>query len=104
MIENSERGVTLSKSLAWTILVTVIGGGIWIGAQVTDANNGVDTLQARQAEDRQDISQNTSAVNALRSGAARLDQRLISIEQGQRRTEDKIDTLIDYISNGSTPK
>jgi uncharacterized protein YlxW (UPF0749 family) len=104
MIENSERGVTLNKSLAWTILVTLIGGGIWIGTQVTDAKNGVDMLQARQAEDRQDISQNTSAVNTLQSGAARLDQRLISIEQGQRRTEDKIDTLIDYISNGSTPK
>lgn len=97
MIENSERGVTLNKSLAWSVLVGVLGGGIWIGVQVTDAKTGIETLAGRQIEDRAAIRRNTEAVSSLQSSNARIDQRLLNIEQGQSRTEDKVDEMLDVL-------
>jgi uncharacterized protein YlxW (UPF0749 family) len=103
MIENSERGVTLNKTLAWSMLTALVAGGVWIGTVVTDAKNGVEVLTSRQSEDRQDISRNANAISTLQSGAARLDQRLISIEQGQNRTEKKIDQLLEIYRTSPRP-
>lgn len=97
MIENSERGITLNKTLAWTILVSVLGGGLWIGTQVTDAKNGVENLGERQTEDRRAIDANTRSISDLRSSNARIDQRLLNIESSSERTENKLDQLIQYI-------
>lgn len=41
MIENSDRGITLAKPLAWTILVTVVGA-VWFGGG-TIASIGAST-------------------------------------------------------------
>lgn len=100
MIENSDRGITLTKSLAWTIFVAVLGGGIWVGMQVTAAKQGVQTLAARQDEDRLDIRKNTSDITAIRSNNARLDQRLTGIEQSARRTEETVSEILRYLRDG----
>ena len=34
MIENSNRGITLNKSLAWTVACGLVGAGLWVGIQV----------------------------------------------------------------------
>ncbi|WP_170420086.1 hypothetical protein [Ruegeria arenilitoris] len=34
MIENSDRGITLNKSLAWTVACGLVGAGLWVGIQV----------------------------------------------------------------------
>ncbi|WP_305968571.1 MULTISPECIES: hypothetical protein [unclassified Mameliella] len=100
MIENSDRGITLNKSLAWTVLVGVLSGGIWVGMQVTSAKQGVQTLAARQDEDRLDIRKNTSDITAIRSNNARLDQRLTNIEQSARRTEETVSEILRYLRDG----
>lgn len=97
MIENSERGITLNKSLAWTILASVVAGGVWIGTQVTDAKNGVETLAARQSEDRNAIVSNRDAIGRLQSSNARIDQRLVSIEQSTQRTENSVEEVLRYL-------
>ncbi len=97
MIENSDRGITLNKSLAWTMLVALLTGGIWIGMQVTDAKVGVQNLADRQAEDRMSIRANSDAINVLRSSNARIDQRLINIEQSAARTENILSDLLRYV-------
>lgn len=108
MIEQSERGITLNKSLAWTILVALIGGGIWIGTVVTEARTGVQTanksveaLGARQIEDRKAIAINRRDISELRSSNARIDQRLLNIETGVRRTEDSIAEILQYLRGGN---
>lgn len=100
MIENSERGITLNKTLAWSMLLAVVSGGIWIGTVVTDAKNGVENLGTRQNEDRASIAANTRAIGDLRSSNARIDQRLLSIEGSATRTENKLDRLLEIIQGG----
>lgn len=45
MIENSERGITITKGLAWTIVCGLVGAGIWLGIQTTTATSGIENLQ-----------------------------------------------------------
>lgn len=99
MIEQSERGITLNKSLAWSIFVAVIGGGFWIGVIVTDTQNGLKTLGNRQSEDRSEIAVNRNAISRLRSSNARVDQRLLNIESGIERTEKSLDQVLQYLRN-----
>lgn len=43
-IENSERGLTITKSLAWTIITAMAVGGFWFGAQITTIKGDLDAL------------------------------------------------------------
>lgn len=97
MIENSDRGITLNKSLAWTILTAVLAGGIWVGVQVTSAREGIEILSQRQTEDRTDIKSNAQAISDLRSSSARVDQRLTAIEQSAHRTEATVAEILRYL-------
>lgn len=101
MIENSDRGVTLNKSLAWTILTAVLAGGIWVGVQVTSAREGIEVLTQRQTEDRADIRANAAEISALRSTNARVDQRLTAIEQSARRTEETMQEILRFLREGA---
>jgi glucose-6-phosphate-specific signal transduction histidine kinase len=97
MIENSDRGITLNKSLAWTILAALVGGGFWMGVQMTETREGVRSLEARQAEDRAAIRANAVEINALARSNARIDQRLLTIEQSARRTEESVQEVLRYL-------
>jgi len=74
MIENSERGITLAKPLAWTILVALIIGGIWIGAQVRSLKEVMRRQERSEAritalETRQTASKREAAIVLTRMGA-----------------------------------
>ena len=96
-LENSERGITLNKQLAWTMAVALIGGGIWVGVEVNAARTGIATLAQRQIEDRAEIKQNTRSISDLQSLNARLDQRLTGIEQSTHRTETRVEEILRYL-------
>jgi hypothetical protein len=106
MIENSERGITLNKNLAWGILVTIAGGGFWVGVEVTQLSSGVAVLGDRQVEDRADIAENARAITSLRSSNARIDQRLANIETSASRTEESVVEILRYLRgpNGGLPR
>jgi hypothetical protein len=87
MIENSDRGITLAKPLAWTILCALLGGGFWMGTQLTETREGVRVLEARQTEDREAIRSNAIQINGLSRSGVRVDERLLSIEQATNRAE-----------------
>lgn len=38
-IENSERGITLNKTLAWTIAIGIATGSLWLGASMAELNS-----------------------------------------------------------------
>lgn len=100
-IENSDRGITLNKSLAWTIAAALIGGGIWVGIEVNAARSGIEVLTQRQTEDRiafrrrqdedrEQIRANTGQIATMLSQNARADARLEAIENSQRRIEETL--------------
>ena len=41
-IENSDRGITLNKSLAWTMAVGLITGSIWLGGNMASVSARMD--------------------------------------------------------------
>lgn len=99
MIENSERGITLAKPLAWTILTALIIGGIWIGAQVRSLEEVVRRQERSEArltalETRQTASEREAAVvstrmDAILRVALRTDARVarMEIDAAERRRE-----------------
>lgn len=105
MVENSDRGITLNKSLAWAILTALVAGGFWVGVQVTRMETGLSVLSTRQFEDRAAIQANTAQIVSLRESNQRVDQRLLNIEQTTRRTEDSLRELLRYFrsNEGETP-
>lgn len=96
-IENSDRGITLNKSLAWTMALALVGGGIWVGIEVNAARSGIETLSVRQNEDRAEIRANASQIAAMRSQNARTDARLESIENSQLRIEGTLTEIVRFL-------
>jgi hypothetical protein len=45
MIENSDRGLTINKGLAWTMVSGLVVAGVWVGVQTTTLSTGIKTLQ-----------------------------------------------------------
>jgi len=81
MIENSDRGITLAKPLAWTMLVSVIGG-VWYGGSTVaslsySTNSMVQAVSVQQAA----ISQVEVRVRALENNASRQDARFDGLKQ-----------------------
>jgi|SRR6056297_1535185 len=100
MIENSDRGITINKSLAWTMVVGLLGAGLWLGTQMAEVRTSLDVLNERQSEDRVSIQQNLQRINDLRRSEARVDQRLISIERSVTNTEVSIQEVLRFVRNG----
>lgn len=96
-IENSERGITLAKPLAWSILVSLIAGVLWIGLQVgkvEEVASRLERFDARLAavETRAAASEREAAVAAARWEEVlrlleRLDGRVARIERGPTHPE-----------------
>lgn len=81
MIENSDRGITLAKPLAWTMIVSVIGG-VWYGGSTVaslsySTNSMVQAVSVQQAA----ISQVEVRVRALENNASRQDARFDGLKQ-----------------------
>jgi hypothetical protein len=46
MIENSDRGITVNKGVAWTIVTGLVAGGIWLGAELAGTKAALVNLNA----------------------------------------------------------
>jgi septal ring factor EnvC (AmiA/AmiB activator) len=44
VIENSDRGLTINKGLAWTIVTALVAAGVWVGTQTATMSSGIDDL------------------------------------------------------------
>lgn len=47
-IQVGDRGITLSKSLAWTIVAGLVGAAVWLGIEVGNTRSTLDGLVAAQ--------------------------------------------------------
>lgn len=110
-IESDDRGVTINKSLAWSMVGGLMAVGIWIGVEITrtsegisNAMDGINRVDARQSEDRKNIRANTEAIASLRTGNARVEQRLSNIEQTSQRNEVGIQEVLRYLRGTLTPE
>ena len=74
-IENSDRGITLSKSLAWTVLVFVAGGGFWVGVALSDL-----TSQSKTTADAVSGLQQTLGDERRGTDQGRIGERVATME------------------------
>jgi len=77
-------------------LVTLI---FWFGTSTSTSKGQITTLQERQTEDRELIRDNQLQINILRTSDARIDQRLMNIEQSQTRQEEVMAEILQYLRN-----
>lgn len=81
MIENSDRGITLAKPLAWTILVSVVGAVWYGGSTVASLNQSTQTVLASLAAIQMTNAQVEGRVRALENNASRQDARFEALKQ-----------------------
>lgn len=88
-IENSDRGITLNKTLAWTILGTLVMAGIFIGSNLTG-------LQQTSGDNKKLAEANEVRIRALENQQARQDEKFSNILQFMAR----IDARLERIEQG----
>jgi len=100
IIENSVRGITLNKSLAWTVACGLVGAGLWVGVQVATLRGETQVLSQKinglqvdltASETRQTAL--TVRVRATETSLVRQDERLSLILSSLN----KIDTRLERI-------
>ena len=91
MIENNERGITINKALAWTILVSVTGLIWWGGGTLSSLQSAADRLTSALTETREMIV-------AERASAAQLEARVRVLENSATRQDVRFDALSVSIS------
>ena len=101
MIENSDRGITLNKGLAWTILMALVSGVWWGGATITRLQSDVQSLTAAVSERRSENGGLEGRVRALESGSSRAGAQLEALSRSmdemraeQRATNDLLRRIL----------
>ena len=64
MIENSDRGITLNKSLAWTVSVALVFTGLWVGTTVTGLTNQVQAVASNTEQRMTEAASQRAAMEA----------------------------------------
>lgn len=108
-IENSERGITLNKSLAYTISVGILIGGMWLGSEVVGTKRMVQDLRDAQRDEAAALANSSRefearlrALEGNREGATAeisfLSRTLEEIKAEQRETNSQIQELAASIN------
>jgi len=98
MIESSDRGITLTKGLAWVMVVGLLGAGVKFGTQMAELRGETAALSQTINGLRVDLTASearqvalASRVRANETALARQDERLSLILS----TLNKIDTRLE---------
>lgn len=100
MIEQSDRGVTLNKQLAWTVACGLVGAGIWVGMQVAGLSRdtqqlsaSINTLRGELAASEAREAALASRVRANETGLARQDERLSLILSALSKIDGRLERM-----------
>lgn len=86
MIDNTDRGITVNKALAWTMLVSVTGLIWWGGGTLASLQGAAERLTAALMETREMIV-------AERASSAQLEARVRALENSAARQDVRFDAL-----------
>ncbi|MFP3383219.1 MULTISPECIES: hypothetical protein [Tritonibacter] len=100
MIENSDRGITLNKSLAWTVACGLVGAGLWVGLQVATLRGETESLAQTINGLRVDLTASearqtalTGRVRANETSLARQDERLSLILSTLNKIDNRLERM-----------
>jgi hypothetical protein len=81
MIESSDRGITMAKPLAWTILASIVAV-VWYGGHtVATTTSAINTMLARFADQQAQVTQIESRVRHMENASSRQDQRFEAVQE-----------------------
>ena len=86
MIDSTERGITINKALAWTMLVSATGLIWWGGGTLASLQSAADRLTAALMETREMIV-------VERASSAQLEARVRALENSATRQDVRFDAL-----------
>ena len=100
MIENSDRGITLNKSLAWTVACGLVAAGLWVGLQVATLRGETAGLSQTINGLRVDLTASearqaalTSRVRTNETALARQDERLSLILSTLNKIDNRLERM-----------
>lgn len=97
MIENSDRGITLNKPLAWTMAVAIVScvwfGGVTIQRLQSTAEHLASAVSELQGDIASERAQAEIRDNGRRAQAEMLEQRIRTLETSSARQGVQFDTL-----------
>lgn len=101
MIENSDRGITLNKGLAWTVGSGLIGAGLYVGLNIAGLTTALGAQNDQILEARQSRIGIEMRVRALENSAAgtavqfqNLSAGLDEVKSAQRETNTLLRQLV----------
>lgn len=101
MIENSDRGITLNKGLAWTVGTGLIGAGLYVGLTIAQLTTSLDNQNDQISEGRASRAQIELRVRVLENSAAgtevqfrNLSEGLDEVKSAQRETNALLRQLV----------
>ena len=101
MIENSDRGITFNKQLAWTMLAALVAVVWYGGTTISGLQNSVENLVILSGETRVSASGLESRIRALEVTSTRQDARfdalsrsLEEVKSAQRESNDLLRQII----------
>ena len=86
MFDHTERGITINKALAWTMLVSVAGLIWWGGGTLASLQSAADRLTTALMETREMIV-------VERASSAQLEARVRALENSATRQDVRFDAL-----------
>jgi hypothetical protein len=100
MIENSDRGITLNKGLAWTVASALVCAGLWVGTEVatlrTEARNLTQVINAMRLDLNASDAEASALANRVRAnetGLARQDERFSLILSSLNKIDGRLERL-----------
>lgn len=100
MIENSNRGITMNKSLAWTVACGLVGAGLWVGIQVATLRGETAGLSRTINALRTDLTASearqvtlTARVRTNETALARQDERLSLILSTPNKIDNRLERM-----------
>lgn len=95
VIEQSDRGITLTKGLAWTMLGGIFGGGLWLGVQLATLSSSIEGQAGSLTQLQAQIAAGVRTQNEL-------DDRVRRLESQQARSDERYSSILSYLARIDT--
>jgi hypothetical protein len=97
MIENADRGITINKQLAWTMLTAIVVLVFWGGSTVAGLQSATQGLTATLNENKGLVAAVEGRVRVLENGQSRSDAQFSAMREALTEIKDQnraIETLL----------
>lgn len=79
MIENSDRGITINKGLAYTMVAGLVSFGFYFGTTISDVQQSIQVLDGRLSSQATSSNGREMRIRTLETDASRFDERVSNI-------------------------